>query len=258
MDQVKLKGVRIDKLNLTQAVVAVDNWLIAVNSTKKVITTPNFEFLIDAQKDFSFREILNHADLNIPDSARFGWLAKQTQQKSLPKRLLHWWLFPFADHSFPNTTGVDLVEALCELSATNGYSVGFLGGRTNTAAMASAKMATKYPNLNVAFADPGGKVDLEGRSDPKPVLPAPCDILFVAFGHRKQEKWIDRYKSDLPAKVFMGVGGSFDYLSGQVIRAPRILQRLGLEWLFRLVRQPWRITRQLRIVGFVIGLIFKP
>lgn len=259
MDSLKLKGVRVDKVTLTQAVVAVDDWLIhrTTHKTKKVIATPNFEFLIDAQKDFAFREILNHSDLNIPDSARFGWLEKQLKTTTSVRRFFHWFLFPFADRSFPNTTGVELVEALCELSSINHYSVGFYGGTTNAAAMAAAKMVAKYPGLKIAFADPGVKVDLSGKVADAPHLPADCDILFVALGHRKQEKWIDNYKKDLPARVFMGVGGSFDYLSGNVSRAPKVFRQLGLEWLFRLINQPWRIFRQLRIASFVLMLLFK-
>lgn len=271
MDSTKLLGVRVDKVNLTQAVVIVDDWLGPKGSvrTKKTIFTPNFEFLIDAQKDFAFREILNKSDLNIPDSARFGWLEKQlalkekSSQPSTPfvsfvssttLRVIHWFAFPFADHSFPNTTGVELVEALCKLSSQNGYSVAFVGGDKTACAKAATVMVSKYPGLNLTFADPCGRVSLDGKIEHLPTLP-PTDIVFVAFGHRKQESWIERYKSELDGRVYMGVGGTFDYLSGQVLRAPAIWRQLGLEWLFRLILQPWRIKRQLKIAGLVLKLI---
>jgi N-acetylglucosaminyldiphosphoundecaprenol N-acetyl-beta-D-mannosaminyltransferase len=82
------------------------------------------------------------------------------------------------------------------------------------------------------------------------------DILFVAFGSPKQEIWLSENLKKLPVKVAMGVGGSFDFISGRVSRAPRILRALGLEWLFRLVIQPWRIKRQLSLLAFIF-LIFK-
>lgn len=271
MDSVKLLGVRIDKANLTQAVVVVDDWLGPKGDSKlkKTIFTPNFEFLIDAQKDYGFREVLNSSDLNIPDSARFGWLESQLALKdksshpstsfisfvsSTTLHLLHWFAFPFADHSFPNTTGVELVEALCKLSAQNGYSVAFVGGAKTACAKAATVMVSRYPGLNLTFADPSGQVSLDGKIDDLPTIP-PTDIVFVAFGHRKQEKWIERYKNQLEGRVYMGVGGTFDYLSGQVFRAPAIWRQLGLEWLFRLLLQPWRLKRQLKIVGFIFKLI---
>lgn len=271
MDSLKLLGVRIDKVNLTQAVVIVDDWLgpKGDSKTKKTISTPNFEFLIDAQKDFGFREILNKSDLNIPDSARFGWLEKQLELRgaiskpSIPliplisstaRHFMHWFAFPFADRSFPNTTGVDLVEALCKLASQNGYTVAFIGGQSGAASLAGAHMVSKYPGLKLVYSDPGGHISSDGKAEVLPSLP-PTDIIFVAYGHRKQEKWIDRYKSELPVRVLMGVGGSFDYLSGRVARAPRIFRYLGLEWLFRLILQPWRLGRQLKIAGLVLKLI---
>lgn len=270
MDSIKLLGVRIDKVTLTQAVVAVDDWLGPKgDGQQKTIFTPNFEFLIDAQKDFAFRDVLNSSDLNIPDSARLGWLSKQLELKSkTPRpfvsfipfvsltthRLIHWLRFPFADHTFPNTTGVELVEALCKLASQNHYSVAFIGGDRTACAQAAINMAQKYPGLNLTYADPDGRITREGKAEHLPALP-PTDIVFVAFGHRKQERWIDRYRSHLPGKVFMGVGGTFDYLSGQVPRAPHILRQFGLEWFFRLVLQPWRVQRQLRILFFVLKLI---
>lgn len=315
MNSVKLLGVRVDKVNLTQAVVVVDDWLGPKGSVKakKTIFTPNFEFLIDAGKDFGFREILNKSDLNIPDSARFGWLEKQLSYASNPDKnqdekssvldssrfigtpsnnipqavypeikgkgytnfipravypepvegrgylsfiykFLHWFAFPFADHSFPNTTGIDLVEALCQLASQNGYSVAFIGGQSGAASLAGAHMVSKYPGLKLVYSDPGGHISPDGKAEVLPALP-PTDIVFVAYGHRKQEKWIERYKSELPVRVLMGVGGSFDYLSGRVPRAPVIFRYFGLEWLFRLILQPWRIARQLKIVGLVLKLI---
>src|SRR3989338_5459360 len=80
------------------------------------------------------------------------------------------------------------------------------------------------------------------------------DILFVAFGHIKQEKWIGKNLKKIPVKVAMGVGGAFDYLSGEVMRAPKFIRVLGLEWLFRLILQPWRIKRQLALVKYMILL----
>ncbi len=77
------------------------------------------------------------------------------------------------------------------------------------------------------------------------------DILFVAFGFPKQEEWIAKNLASLPVIAAMGVGGAFDYLSGEVVRAPRFIRRIGFEWLFRLVKQPWRLKRQKALLVFI-------
>ena len=82
------------------------------------------------------------------------------------------------------------------------------------------------------------------------------DLLFAAYGHGKQERWIKRNLKKIPVKVAMGVGGAFDFVAGEIPRAPKLIQQLGLEWLFRLVKQPWRIRRQILLLPF-IALVFK-
>jgi len=86
-------------------------------------------------------------------------------------------------------------------------------------------------------------------------LKAGVDILFVAYGFPKQEEWIAKNLPKLPVKAAMGVGGAFDYISGNVSRAPFFVRAIGLEWLFRLIRQPWRIKRQLRLATFILLVI---
>ncbi|MDP3758176.1 MAG: WecB/TagA/CpsF family glycosyltransferase, partial [Candidatus Daviesbacteria bacterium] len=110
-------------------------------------------------------------------------------------------------------------------------------------------LSKKYPGLKVAFAESGGEVDDDGQSSTIKVTPV--DILFVAFGHIKQEKWIAANFKNIPVKIAMGVGGSFDYLSGLVHRAPKWVRDRGFEWLFRLIIQPWRIKRQLAIFKYL-------
>lgn len=200
-------GVKIDDVNMDEALGIVHGWL--QESKKKYIVTPNPEFIMTAQKDLEFKKILNDADLSIPDGA--GLKLSGKIKNTVP--------------------GVDLMEKLVDKSRDWAVTIGLLGGRDGVANETFECLQKKYPSIKIDNASP--------------------DLLFVALGAPKQEKWIAENLPKLPIKVAMGVGGSFDYISGKVPRAPKWLRSLGLEWLFRLVIQPWRIKRQLRLLKYL-------
>lgn len=245
--KIDILGVKIDRVCLTEALAIAEKWIW--NPGKHYIVTPNLEFILAAQKDREFREILNKADLAIPDSFRLGlsyWLLK----KSRLERLLFWPLFFFPIKivmQFDVVTGTDLMESLCKLSAEKGFTVGFLGGRDEVAKRCAERLLRKYPSLKVSYVS-------VFSLNTKYKIPH-TDILFVALGHIKQEKWIAKNLPNLSVKVAMGVGGAFDYLSGSVPRAPKWLRGMGFEWLFRLIIQPWRIKRQLALVKFIFYIM---
>jgi N-acetylglucosaminyldiphosphoundecaprenol N-acetyl-beta-D-mannosaminyltransferase len=191
---------------------------------KYYIVTPNPELLVIANGDKEYRGILNGAKLALPDGIGVMMAAKLLGV-TLRQRI----------------HGVDLVESLCREVSNRPITVGFLGAGPSVAEMTSECLIKKYPNLRVGLvADEWSK----GLKDNK------VDILFVAFGSPKQEIWIANNLSILPAKVVIGVGGAFDFISGRVPRAPMFLRSVGLEWLFRLIIQPWRIKRQLSLIKF--------
>lgn len=244
------------------------------NQQKKLfIITPNPEFLVFAHHHNSFKTILNKSDLALADGVGVLWASK-VLKKPLKARV----------------TGVDLMEKLCEKIHNRPVTVGFLGGRDGVAEKTAECLMKKYSGLKVGFASKDWNfsrlphVATDARSPknlnsslypsslsesrpPDDVLnskktratfnsvasgKAPfIDILFVAYGFPKQEEWIYDNLENIPVKVAMGVGGAFDYISGKMPRAPRVLQKLGLEWLFRLIVQPWRIKRQLALIEFV-------
>ena len=231
MSKINILGVEIDDVSLDQAVNVVTEWL---NDKKKYyIVTPNPEFIIAAQKDNVFRNILNDADLSIPDGIGLR----------LSGRIKN------------RVAGVDLMERLIEKASQNGSKLGFLGGQKGVADRCAERLRQRYPQLNISFVSDGGFVDQKGDSERYKI--PPTDILFVAFGHGKQERWIYKNLNIYPVRIMMGVGGSLDYLSGAMLRAPKLLRSVGLEWLFRLVLQPWRIKRQLKLVNFIYLLLFK-
>jgi len=271
--KVDILGVKIDRVSLTEALVIAQKWI--QNSGKKYIVTPNLEFILAAQEDREFRDILNKADLAIPDSSSLG-LSDWLLRKSRLERALLWPLFFFPIKlvtQFDIVTGTDLMEALCRIAAEKGFTTGFLGGKGEAAKEAVECLKKKYPKLIVVFAENGGEIDRNGnmlsdcrlsniaKSD---LVSAkengklkPVDILFVAFGHIKQEKWIAKNLDKIPVHIAMGVGGAFDYFSGRVPRAPKWVRKLGFEWLFRLVIQPWRIKRQLVLFEYLRLLLHK-
>lgn len=244
-------GVRVDKVTMDQALGQCLSWLNS--KVKKVIVTPNIEFTMIAQNDFEFKKILNQSDLAIPDSTRLGWAYSELCEKNFLLKILKWplFLFPSLFKDLPVVTGVDLMDQLCRLSNDRGFRIGLLGGKEGVAEKCAERLKVKYKNLKVVLAISGGVVKSDGSSENLISLPQ-TDILFVAFGAPKQEKWIHQNITRVDSKLFMGVGGAFDYLSGEVSRAPKWLRSLGLEWLYRLIKQPWRIKRFGSLVQFII------
>lgn len=261
---INILGVKVDKVTLDQAVEMVARWLS--KDGKHYIVTPNVEIIMAAQKDNDLKEILNKADLAIPDSARLSWANRILQEKSWFKKLLVWPLFIFPnaikiDH-FPVTTGVDLMEKLCQLSSKQGFRVGLLGGRKGIAEKCAECLVKKYPNLKVVYCNFDGVVDNSGnlinQNYKSHALNLPqIDILFVAFGAPKQEKWIAKNIDRVAAKIMIGVGGAFDYLSREIPRAPKWVRELGFEWLFRLILEPWRVIRFISLLKFIFLVMFE-
>jgi N-acetylglucosaminyldiphosphoundecaprenol N-acetyl-beta-D-mannosaminyltransferase len=141
-------------------------------------------------------------------------------------------------------------------SEKEGVTVGLLGGGKGVADKTAECLRKKYPGLKINFVDDGGKVDKEGTVfTPDLSSKIKCDLLFVAFGQVKQEMWIVKNMDQVETKVFMGVGGAFDYISGEVMRAPIWMRELGLEWLFRLIVQPWRIRRFGSLLQFLFLIV---
>lgn len=229
MAKVDILGVKVDGISMQEAVDTTLNWL--KEGKKKYVVTPNPEFVICAQKDLEFKKILNEADLAIPDGMGLKLSGKI---KTV-------------------VTGVDFMEKLCEECAKQGFVVAFLGGRNGVAKKTAECLEKKYPELIVSFAEDGPEIQLLDSVFTD--MPAPADVLFVAFGMVKQERWIYQNLSKINTTVAVGVGGAFDYLSGKIPRAPLFLRQCCLEWLFRLIIQPWRIKRQLKLLKFLFLIL---
>lgn len=207
---------------------------------KFYIVTPNPEILVYASRHDDYAAILNDAEISLPDGTGL-FLASIFMGKPFKQRI----------------PGVNFVEKLCKNTVRNPISIGFLGGRGKVAEIAAECLLQKYPHLNIVFAaeewdEAGfnfGRKDGEAKKEKK--TGKEIDILFVAFGHPKQEEWIHKNLEILPVKSAMGVGGAFDYISGAKKRAPFMIRAIGFEWLYRLITEPWRWRRQLALITFV-------
>ncbi len=231
-------GVRVHAVTAQQALAQIEAFI--AEGGPHQVTTVNPEFIVAAQKDHVFRQIINRASLAFPDGAGVLKAAKWLKQPALPERI----------------PGVDTVEALAALSAQKGYKIYFLGAMPGVAEKAIAVLQKRYPGMKAAGAFAGSpRAEDEDEAVAK-IQAANPDIVLVAYGAPQQDKWIARNMRRLPASVLMGVGGAFDFISGTAQRAPKWAQQLNLEWLHRLINQPWRWKRIWNAVPRFMWLVF--
>lgn len=245
MDYVKILGVKVNNIDFRKAISYADKFIILKKPHQ--IATVNPEFIMTAQKDKEFLNILNNTDLNIPDGTGLLWASKILGHP-LKERI----------------TGIDFMLALCLLAEKRKYPIFLLGGEHGSGAKAAIKLKHKFPKLIISGTYEGKPIltktytqkyqsikiiDIKPeKEDPnlaivRIVKKSNPKILFVAYGAPKQEKFIAHYKHLLNIPIMIGVGGSFDYLSGKSLRAPKLMQKIGLEWLWRVIREPKRIKR---------------
>jgi len=238
MARVTILGVPIDALTRQQAVEHIRGYLGSTGQYH--VMTPNSEMLVSASADPSFRELLTRTSLNIPDSAGLLWAAKRTGQH-LPERV----------------TGVDTVQALCA-GLDGECPVFLLGAGEGVAAQAAQVLCSRNPYLVIAGAHAGSPRAEDAEHIIHLINESGAKLLLVAYGAPAQDRWIDEHLKQMPGvRVAMGVGGTFDFIAGVQKRAPQFFQSLGLEWLWRVVREPRRIGRIVNAVVVFPLLVFK-
>ena len=238
-EAVYLLGVRVHAVTMSQTLAWVEA-AVAERSPRQICTA-NPEFIMAAQRDREFFELLNRADLVIPDGVGLLWAARQ-QGAHLAERV----------------AGSDLIYRLAEIAAQRGWRIYFLGAAEGVAQRAAEALQAKYPELVVAGTFSGSPRPEDNAALVDKVKATRPDLLMVAYGAPAQDKWIARNLNELGVPVSLGVGGSFDFVAGVVPRAPVWLQRLNLEWLYRLWRQPWRFRRILMaVVGFPLAILWR-
>lgn len=190
-----------------------------------LVATVNPEFVMLARRDREFGRVLQSADLCLPDGTGVVWAARR---RGCGVRR------PVA--------GADLVPQLAEACARHGWRLFLLGAGPGVAGELADRLRAANPTLEVA-AHSGSPEPAGDEETLKLIHEHRTAVLLVAYGAPKQELWVDRLKDRLGVAVAVGVGGTFDYLAGRVPRAPRWMRDAGFEWLYRLIRQPWRVRR---------------
>lgn len=231
LESKKLLGVKITTVSSKSILQYIHNTL--KNKADKVfITTPNPEILVYAAKHPHFMKVLNTAQIALPDGVGITICA---------------WIMGWG--KIARITGVDMMETLALEASKNAYSLGLFGGMEGVAERAADCLRKKYPGVNIVYAS--SNLNLQKIKSQN------IDILFVALGFPKQEEWIFENLGKIQARVAMGVGGSFDYFAGSVSRAPKFIRSIGMEWFYRLARQPWRWKRQLALIEYIRLIILE-
>jgi len=241
-------GVRVDRVTRGQALDAIEQMVASRRASLEAgdglscrqIVTVNTEFVMEAQHNSAFREVLNSASLALADGIGIV-LATRLGKTPVPERI----------------TGTDVVASLAKRCARAGYRLYLLGAAPGVAEQAAQRLQVIAPGLEIAGTYAGSPAPREEEEILARLVAAHADILCVAYGAPAQDLWISRNLARLPVAVAMGVGGAFDFLSGRQRRAPRIMQRLGLEWLYRLYREPRRWRRMLAIPRFMLYVVLK-
>lgn len=233
-------GVPFDNVTTAETIALVER--MVASGRPHYLVTANVDFLVQALHDVELRRILFEADLVLCDGTPLLWASR-------------WLGNPLTER----VAGSDLVPLLARTAAEKGYRLFFLGGSPETTEQAVAKLKERHPALIVAghYSPPFRTLlDMDHEEIKRRIVEACPDLLFVCFGCPKQEKWIAMHYRFLHAPVCIGVGGTIDFLAGRLARAPLWMQRIGIEWVFRLLQEPRRLfIRYLRDCWYFVGSI---
>lgn len=239
--QVRLMNVPFDVVTMSQTLDRIGGMI--ATQQPHYLATANVDFLVQSRNDSELRHILDEAHLVVCDGTPLIWLSK-ILRRALPERV----------------AGSDLVPRLLERAEQKGWRVFFLGGEPRSLTQAVKNVEAKHPNIQIAgaFSPPFAPLDrMDHETICQHVREAKPDLLLVSFGCPKQEKWIARHYEALGVPVSVGVGATIDFLAGTVKRAPRWMQVVGMEWIFRLAQEPRRLLKRYAtdLVVFSIGSI---
>lgn len=233
---IELLGIPISSLNWTQTIELIEQFI--ADGTPHLIATADTSAIVRAQEDDEFKRVLKEAALVTPDGIGVV-MAARLLGVGLAQRI----------------SGIDLMDKLCAMAAKNGYRIFLLGARRGIAEIAARRLSRMYPGLQVVGTHHGYFGELEEREVVQMIRERKPHILFVAMGIPKQEKWIARHMNELGVPVCIGVGGSFDVYAGVTRRAPKWMQQMCLEWLYRALREPHRFKRLLAIPKLMIHVM---
>lgn len=238
MDKVNILGVNVDMVTISQA---ADIIIEFFNEDKlHSVFTPNSEIIMCAYKDAEFCKLLNSASLLTADGIGVVYASKILKK-------------PISERA----AGYDIACTVLEKMNCTGHKLFLFGGKPGVAEEAKTNLLKKYPALNIVGMRNGYFKPEDEAQIVEEINSSGADIVFVCLGAPKQEQWIDRHKDELNVKVAMGIGGSLDVFAGRTERAPEFFCKTGLEWFYRLCKEPWRIGRMMELPKFAATVIAK-
>jgi N-acetylglucosaminyldiphosphoundecaprenol N-acetyl-beta-D-mannosaminyltransferase len=238
LNRAQVLGVTVDCLDMAATLAAIERFVD--EGGMHLVATVNPEFVMRAQDDPAFARVLASADLCLPDGTGVVWAARRQG----------------CDLAGP-VAGVDLVHPLAAMCARRGFRMFLLGAAPGVADELAARLRADHPGLAVA-SHSGAPDAAHDEEALRLIHEQGAQVLLVAYGAPAQELWIDRLRNRLGVSAAIGVGGAFDYLTGRVPRAPEWMRDAGLEWLHRLVRQPWRIRRMAVLPIYALKVLSAP
>lgn len=236
--RIEVLNVKIDVVTMKEAVSRVEGFI--AEKKPHLVVTPNAEMIMMANQDKDFAQIINGADLVVPDGAGVVWAARYNGDV-MPERV----------------AGYDLVQHVLVEAASKKYRIYMLGGAPGIVDRAKEAAEKRYPGVNIVGTRHGFFTKQEEPEIVAAITKSQPDILLVALGVPRQEKWLTEYMNQIKASVAIGVGGTFDVMAGAVRRAPLWMQNANLEWLYRLLSEPKRAIRMLALPRFVLRVVAK-
>lgn len=243
MNRIKILNTEVDNLTMSEAVEKIESLILA--KTPSYIVTPNVDHIVKLEKDKEFQEVYKEADLILTDGMPLIWISK-INKNPIKEKL----------------SGSDLFPEVCKLASKKGYKVFLLGAAEGVAARASENLKNKYNNLNIVGTY-SPSYGFEKNEDEVNIIidiinKAKPDILAVGLGAPKQEKFLYNFKERLNVPVSLAIGASIDFEAGNINRAPVWMQKSGLEWFYRLCKEPKRMFKRYLVDDIkIIKIYFK-
>ena len=228
---------RVDCVDVEGSLAAIES-MVREGGPPRLVATVNPEFVMRARADEALRLALEQAALCVPDGTGVVWAMRRQGCRGQPR-----------------VAGSDLVPLVCHLCARHGWRPFFLGAMPGVASEAARRLEQQVPGLVVAGTHPGSPGPDGDEESLQRIRAARPDLLLVAYGNPKQELWFARNRGRLEVPVAIGVGGTLDFVAGRARRAPGPVQRIHLEWLWRLAMEPWRIRRMAVLPVYAVEVL---
>lgn len=243
MSRMKFLNTEVDNLTMDEAISKIDK--LIMDKKPSYVVTPNVDHIVKLENDIEFQQVYKNANLILTDGMPLVWISKMKKNPIKEK-----------------VSGSDLFPQICKLAAQKEYKVFLLGAAEGVAAKAAKNLSEKYKGLNVVgtYSPSYGFENKKGEIDNiiKIINEAKPDILAVGLGAPKQEKFLYKYKDKLNVPVSLAIGASIDFEAGNINRAPIWMQKTGLEWFYRLCKEPKRMFKRYLVDDIkILRIAFK-